>query len=120
MKDRWTSILQRYLAACERRDIADVTACFASDATILDPLGEQIGTAAIRDYFQRIYADLAALSFETGPISWCDSSCAVSWKGQAWRHDGTSLTYQGVDVFTFDQDAWIAKLWAFWLPEDLV
>jgi len=120
LNDQPTEMLQRYLAACERRDIQDIAACFAPDAVIRDPLGEQAGLANIRAYFESIYADLASLAFQTGPVSWCGASCAVSWKGQAQRHDGTQLIYEGIDVFTFDDDHRIAKLWAFWIPDDLL
>ena len=113
-------VLRAYLAGCERRDISAITACFEEGARVVDPLGEQNGTDAIRQYFESIYKDLAALSFETGPVCWCGLSCAVSWKGSGRRHDGSSVAYEGVDVFTFGPDHQIRELWAFWAPQDLL
>ena len=113
-------MLQTYLAACERRDFASISACFEESACVVDPLGEQKGTDAIRRYFETIYRDLAALSFETGSVCWCGQSCAVSWKGRGSRHDGSSVAYEGVDVFTFGPDHQIRELWAFWAPQDLL
>jgi hypothetical protein len=112
--------LRTYLAACERREVAAIAACFEESARVMDPLGEQNGTDAIRQYFESIYKDLASLSFETGPVCWCGASCAVSWKGSGRRHDGSAVAYQGLDVFTFSPDHQIRELWAFWAPEELL
>jgi hypothetical protein len=114
------AMLGTYLAACESRDTASITACFEASARVVDPLGEQSGRDAIRQYFETIYKELAALSFETGPVCWCGPSCAVSWKGRGRRHDGSSVAYEGVDVFTFGPDHRIRELWAFWVPQDLL
>lgn len=113
-------ILKTYLTACERRDIPAITACFGDTARLVDPLGERKGAGAIRGYFESIYKDLSALSFQTGPAYWCGASCAISWKGCGRRHDGSRVAYEGADVFTFDDDHRIRELWAFWAPDDLL
>ncbi len=113
-------MLGTYLAACESREIASIAKCFEENGRVVDPLGEQNGTDAIRQYFEGIYKELTALSFETGPVCWCGQSCAVSWKGRGRRHDGSSVAYEGVDVFTFGSDHRIRELWAFWAPQDLL
>lgn len=120
MKNTNDQTLNRYLAACEARDVVAISACFATNSRICDPTGEFDGIDAVREYFGTIYADLAKLSFETRSVFWCKASCAVEWEGQAIRHTGTKLTYRGIDVFTFTEKAQIALLWAFWTPDDLL
>ena len=71
-------------------------------------------------YFHSIYSELASLVSETGPVSWCGQSCAVSWTGKAERKDGSAAAYSGIDVFTFSADGCIDQLWAFWAPEELL
>ena len=115
-----TQTLQRYLAACERRETKDIAACFAADAVLRDPMGELQGLPKICLYFEGIYADLKSLAFQTGPVSWCNDACAVSWQGKAERSDGMQLTYEGIDVFAFGEDNLIKQLWAFWTPADLI
>ena len=112
--------LNAYLAACERLDIPAIVGCFEQAGSVVDPLGEQNGHEAIRTYFDGIYRDLAALSFDAGLACWCGASCALSWKGSGRRHDGSSVAYEGVDVFTFGPDHRIRELWAFWVPQDLL
>lgn len=119
MIETWTATLTRYLAACERRDAEAIAACFAQDARIVDPSGEQRRVEGIKAYFTAIYAILAELSFKTGPVSWCGASCAVAWEGAACKHDGSRLSYKGIDVFTFEPRGLISELWAFWTPGDL-
>jgi hypothetical protein len=112
--------LRIYLAACERREIPAIAACFEPRAKVVDPLGKQNGLGAIRRYFTSIYKELAKLSFETGPVCWCGPSCAVSWKGTGVRHDGSSIFYEGIDIFTFGPTNRIRELGAFWVPDDLL
>jgi ketosteroid isomerase-like protein len=112
--------LSAYLAACEARDPDKISAHFCEDARVIDPLGDYKGIDAIRAYFTTIYADLTELVFETGPISWCANSCAVTWAGKARRADGSTATYSGIDVFSFGENQLISQLWAFWTPEQLL
>ena len=120
MTDPNAHTLNRYLSACEARDPSTISACFAPNARICDPTGEFYGIDSVREYFETIYMDLAKLVFETRSVFWCNSSCAVEWEGKAIRRDGTNLTYQGIDVFTFNEETQIVLLWAFWTPLDLV
>jgi hypothetical protein len=113
-------MLGTYLAACERRDIVSITACFEESARVVDPLGEQKGTDAIRQYFEGIYKELAALSFETGPVCWCGQSCAVSWKGRGRRHDGSSVAYEGSGRIHLRVRPSHSGALGFWAPQDLL
>jgi ketosteroid isomerase-like protein len=114
------AMLSRYLAACQALGTEAIAACFSPAAVVRDPTGRFDGRPAIAAYFNGIYAELDELRFETGPVSWCGASCALSWQGAARRKDGEALSYSGIDVFTFDEDGAITELWAFWTPEELL
>jgi hypothetical protein len=117
---RATAMLQLYLSACESRDLERIVDCFSPTALIRDPANEWIkGRDAVRRYFSNIYNDLSALSFHCSPVYWCGNSASVRWEGCATRKNGTTLTYEGIDVFTFGGTGSIDEMWAFWTPEDL-
>ncbi len=114
-------ILRQYLSACESLDVARIVDCFSQTAVIRDPANERIsGREAIHRYFTRIYMDLSSLSFLCSPVYWCGNSASVRWEGRGSRKDGTSVSYEGIDVFTFGGSGSIDEMWAFWTPEDLV
>ncbi len=116
-----TELLQRYLRACESRDVARIANCFASDAVIEDPLNTCIqGRAEIEAYFHSLYDDLVALELTTSPIYWCRNTAACRWEGCAKRRDGTAITYEGVDVFVIDDTLRIARMSAYWDPKDFL
>jgi ketosteroid isomerase-like protein len=118
---RAVAMLQRYLSACESRDPDVIADCFSEDALVRDPANEQIrGRDAIHRYFAEIYGDLSTLSFRCSPLYWCRNSTAVRWEGSATRKNGTRLSYEGIDVFSFGPDGQIDEMWAFWSPADLV
>jgi hypothetical protein len=119
-KDGRLQTLTLFLQACETREPDAILACFERGARMVDPLGTYEGHKAIRGYFEAIYKELASLSFETGPVCWNGTSCAVSWKGGGRRHDGSAVSYQGVDVFSFGRGRRLTTLWAFWAPEELL
>lgn len=112
--------LDRYLTACEALDVSLISACFNESAVVVDPLGDYRGRTNIHAYFEKIYAELAELSFETGTTHWRGAACAIAWKGNAKQKDGTRLSYAGIDVFTFGEDGLIAELSAFWAPDSLL
>ena len=113
-------MLNRYLMACQHLEIGGITDCFSENAIISDPTGTYTGREQVHTYFRGLYSGLSGLSFETGPLFWNGASCAIAWKGQARRHDATLLSYEGIDVFTFNGSSEISHLTAFWTPQELM
>jgi ketosteroid isomerase-like protein len=112
-------LLRRYIAACEARDIAKITACFAPRASVVDPTAPKpTGRAAIGRYFAALYNDLAELRLVTSPLYWQGDSVACRWEGEARREDGTLIRYEGIDLFDFTDGPLIARMRAFWDPKD--
>ena len=123
MTDRLAAeaLLARYLSACESRDVAAITACFAPRAVVLDPTSPMArGRRAIGVYFAALYDDLAELTLHTSPLYWQGSAIACQWRGQARRKDGTTIRYEGIDVFHLSPAPLISRMQAFWDPKDFV
>ena len=115
------ALLARYIAACQTRDLDDITACFAPRAVVIDPTSPRaLGRLQIRTYFAALYDDLAALRLTTSPLYWQGDEIACRWQGVAQRKDGTVIEYEGVDVFRLTKAPLISRMQAFWDPKDFV
>lgn len=115
------ALLKRYLAACEAREVAAITACFAPRAVVVDPTAPQArGRRAIGRYFAALYDDLAELRLTTSPLYWQAGSVACRWEGKARRKDGITIRYEGIDVFDFSDVPFITRMRAFWDAKDFV
>jgi ketosteroid isomerase-like protein len=123
MRDREEieALLSRYIAACEARDVAAITACFAPRAIVADPTAPKArGRAAVGRYFAALYDDLTELRLATSPLYWQADSVACRWEGEARRKDGRLIHYEGIDLFDFIDGPLIARMRAFWDPKDFL
>ncbi len=115
------ALLTRYLAACQTRDLDQITACFSPRAVVIDPTSPHaMGRAQIRAYFSAIYDDLSALTLRTSPLYWQGNEVACRWQGVADRKDGKVIEYEGIDVFRLTRVPLISRMQAFWDPKDFV
>ena len=113
------ALLARYLAACESRDVDLIVACFAPHAVVQDPTSPRTrGRRQIGAYFRTLYDDLAALSLQTSPLYWQAGAIACRWQGEARRHSGEIIRYEGIDVFHLTAEPLISRMQAFWDPKD--
>lgn len=115
------ALLGRYLAACESRNVAAITACFAPRAVVIDPTSPAIrGRQRIAAYFRGLYDDLQSLRLTASPLYWQGDEAACHWQGTAQRQTGEVIAYQGIDVFRLAGPPLIARMQAFWDPKDFV
>jgi ketosteroid isomerase-like protein len=120
-RTRIEALLARYLAACEARDVASITACFAPRAVVIDPTAPHVrGRRAIGRYFAALYDDLSELQLSVSPLYWQDATVACRWEGRARRRDGGDIAYEGIDLFDFSPDPLISRMRAFWDPKDFL
>lgn len=112
--------VQRYLDTVATGTAAEVTALFAPDATVEDPVGNDPirGHDAIRAF----YGTFEALAKTTELVT------ARTVAGQAAFHfrivvdlgGGATSTMEPLEVMTFDDDGLITSMRAFWAESDLV
>ncbi len=115
------ALLVTYLQACESRDVAAITACFAGRAVVVDPTAPQArGRNAIGRYFAALYDDLAELRLVTSPLYWQGETVACRWEGRARRRNGEDVAYEGIDMFDFTSEPLISRMRAFWDPKDFL
>ncbi len=104
------AVVNRYVEAFEKSDMAIIREIFAEDAVVEDPVGTEphVGIAAIEKFYEVGLSSGARLRL-TGEIR-CSGNCA------AFPFDvvlpGVSIS--PIDVFTFNEDGKVIDMKAYW------
>ena len=113
-----TATVNRYLELVGVGKVDDVTALYASDATIEDPVGGEvhIGHTAIRGFYAALppkaeteIVTLRALGHEA----------AFLWSLTIDFGDSGGMRIEIISVMTFDDEGKIASMKAYWGPENV-
>lgn len=108
--------LQAYVDGFNAGDPAAVTALFADDATIEDPVGNPpiTGREGIAEFYAGSIASGAKLALDT-PIRGSHGNGAA----MAFTVEMPNMRIRVIDVMTFDDDGKISTMRAHWGPEDV-
>jgi steroid Delta-isomerase len=115
--DDYAKTVNRYLELVANGSADDVTALYAEDATIEDPIGSELrrGRAAIHEFyaaFESAQKQTELVSLRVG-----GNEAAFLWSLTIKAGDsGTRI--EPISVMTFDGDAKITSMRAFWSPAD--
>ena len=106
---------RRYSAAFAARDRDGWLATFAEDATQEDPVGDGVrrGKAEIGAFWDMAMAAYSSLEIVPRDIFVNGREAAMEWTIRAATVDGV-ITFNGVDIFVFDESALIVSVRAFW------
>ncbi|OBG26776.1 nuclear transport factor 2 family protein [Mycobacterium sp. 852002-51057_SCH5723018] len=113
-----TQTVSRYLELLAAGATDEILALYASDATVEDPIGSDLrrGNDSIREF----YAGFQDLKKETelAEVRVGGSEAAFLW--HLTLDAGESRTrISPISVMTFDEDAKITSMRAFWSPSDV-
>ncbi len=119
LRERITETVNRYLESAGKGAVDDVVDLYASDATVEDPVGGEvhIGHEAIRGF----YGGLAkGGQFETEIVTLraLGHEAAFFWRLTLKAGDG-GIRMEIISVMTFDDDAKITSMKAYWTPENI-
>ncbi|XRQ12846.1 nuclear transport factor 2 family protein [Actinomadura welshii] len=108
--------LQTYIDAFNAGDVAAISALYADDAVIEDPVGKPriTGRAAIEEFYGNAIAGGAKLALE-GPIRGTFGDRAA----MAFTVDLPGMRIRAIDVMTFNDEGEIVRMDAHWGPEDV-
>ncbi|VEP17598.1 conserved hypothetical protein [Hyella patelloides LEGE 07179] len=118
-----TSILvDRYFQATQSNDAATWAACFATDATVDDPVGSPLikGTDAILERGKEFMANFKTVGLYPEYVSIDNFRAAAKWTGRGVTKDDRSVKFEGINFFEFNKMGKIANLVGFWNPADMV
>ena len=107
--------IRAYAGAWARRDRDAWLATFADHATQEDPVGKGVrqGRAEIAQFWDRAMSHYHSLEIVPRHIVVIGREAVMEWTINGATANG-SVTFDGVDVFTFDETARIASVRAYW------
>ena len=112
------SAVDRYLTTIQDGTSAEVAALYAEDATLEDPVGTQPLTG--RDAISKFYSALDPLNITTKLDSVRVAGSSAAFGFSVVVDTGESLiTTRPIDVMTFDENAQITSMRAFWSQSDV-
>jgi steroid delta-isomerase len=115
------STITRYMAAMSATDRDTWLGCFASGATLEDPVGSDVltGVDAIGGFFDNVHAMADGITMEpTGPVRVADGQAAFPFRIVTGSGDA-ALAMPVIDIMTFDDDGRITSMRAFWDMADM-
>jgi steroid delta-isomerase len=116
--DDYAKAVNRYLELVANGSADEVTALYAEDATIEDPIGSELrrGRSAIHEFyaaFESAQKQTELVSLRVG-----GNEAAFLWSLTIKAGDsGTAI--EPISVMRFDDDARITSMRAFWSPADV-
>ncbi|WP_280396967.1 nuclear transport factor 2 family protein [Nocardia carnea] len=116
--DRIHAAVRRYLDTVATGTAAEIAALYHEDATLEDPAGStpHTGRAAIEKFYSAL--ESARRSTELRSVRVSGNSAAFLFVVRTETADGT-VTVEPIDVMTFDEDARITTMRAYWSAADI-
>jgi steroid Delta-isomerase len=113
-----TKTVNRYLELMAEGGAAELTALYVDDATIEDPVGSDVrrGRGAVHEF----YAAIENLDKETELVSVkvAGNEAAFLWRLRL-NAGGSRSQVEPISVMTFNDDAKITSMKAYWGPESV-
>lgn len=116
--DRIRAAVRRYLDTVATGTAAEIAALYHPDATLEDPVGSppHTGRAAIEKFYSPL--ESARRRTELLSVRVSGDNAAFSFR-VVTETGGKTITVEPIDVMTFDEDARITGMRAFWSAEDV-
>ena len=116
--DDYAATVNRYLELLATGGADEITALYTDDATIEDPVGSDVrrGRGAVHEF----YAAIENLSKEAELVMLRAAGNEVAfWWRMTVNAGDTRTRLEPISVMTFDGDAKITSMRAFWSPADV-
>ncbi|MDT5090906.1 MAG: steroid Delta-isomerase [Mycobacterium sp.] len=114
-----SATVNRYLELLTKKGVADeITALYTDDATIEDPIGSDVrrGRDAVHEFYAAF--DQAEKKTDLLALRVGGSEAAFSWRLSIDFGNGSGTVIEPISVMTFNEDAKITSMRAFWSPSD--
>jgi steroid Delta-isomerase len=116
--DDYTGTVNRYIQLLSDGSADDITALYTDDATIEDPVGSDVRRG--RDAVHHFYAAIENVDKEAELVTLRAAGNEVAFWWRLTVNAGESRTrIEPISVMTFDGDAKITSMRAFWSPTDV-
>lgn len=110
------SAAERYMEALNSLDRDAYMACFARDAELLDPYGGRkfSGIEGLSKWFGGMESTWETFSMKLTEYFASGDRLAVRWRTSAFARNGKTASFEGINVFTVDEDGLISRLEGYW------
>jgi steroid Delta-isomerase len=116
-RDAILETINSYVSLVASGTTDEIMALYADGATVEDPIGSDVRTT--RESIREFYAVLEDLKQEaTLQVARVGDGQAAFWFELVTRTDDATYTVAPIDVMTFDDDARITSMRAYWSDED--
>jgi steroid delta-isomerase len=118
--DELRAFIATYVSTLNSRDPDGIAALFAEDAVQADPVSSppNIGRDAIRVFFTASIGASEGWTFSAPTVHTCGNQVAINFQIMV-KSSGTTMTIEGIEVFTVDHDGLISSANAYWDEADL-
>ncbi|MDT5248993.1 MAG: steroid Delta-isomerase [Mycobacterium sp.] len=119
LPERITETVNRYLECAGKGTVDDIVELYTPDATVEDPVGGEvhIGREAIRGFYSEL-AGGGQFEAEVVTLRALGHEAAFFWRLTMKMGDG-GIRIEIISVMTFDSDAKITSMKAYWTPENI-
>lgn len=114
--DDITQTVNRYIELLAKGTADDIAALYSDDATVEDPVGTEVRRG--RDAIRGLYADIGDYDRDSELVWLQVAGREAAFLCRVTVTDGNSRRrIEGIDVMSFDEDANVTMLKAYWGPE---
>ena len=120
LPEQITETVNRYLAYTAKGAVDEIADLYASDATVEDPVGGEIhiGRQAIHGFYSAMAAG-GRFEPEVVTLRALGHEAAFFWRLMVDRRRCGRCASTIISVMTFDDDAKITSMKAYWGPDDI-
>lgn len=117
LPDAVSRVVAEYFAAIRAADMEAWVATFAPDAVSYEPGGPPLqGHGALRQFFQGVTGAFKQVGLSEDQVFVVGQEAAVKWTGRGVGKNGRAVTFEGIDIFTVNEEGKIQTLKAYWEP----
>ncbi|MEM9797876.1 MAG: nuclear transport factor 2 family protein [Pseudomonadota bacterium] len=108
----------RYFDSTRSGTVEPWLANFAENAVVDDPVGTPVKAdpTAIRAMGEGFLGAFETVGLHESFVHVSGLEAVARWEGRGTTPDGTEVTFQGINLFTFDSDGRITELRGFFAP----
>lgn len=111
-----TKVINEYFDAICNLNCEAWVATFATDAVSHEPGNPLVGHDALRAFFNGVAAGFETIEMRPDQIFVVGNEAGVKWSASGVGKTGRPAKFEGMDVFTLNDDGKIQTMKGFWDP----
>ena len=110
------SIIHKYFEAVSNVDRQAYLACFSEDAVVMDPYGGRPfqGREGLNKFMDGMERTWQTFRMTPDRLFASGDRAATKWAALATAKSGKTAEFEGINVFTINEDGLISRLEAYW------